>query len=377
MTGAVGTLSTKYGAEFYVTVEAPVGPYMFEEVTASMFNSYETLLRAHSLGTDSEIYIRLHLSDMANQADLIKKYFNSRETTGLVSLIGQPPASGSKCCLESYHVYSPHNVIKTKHNDNCLSLRHSDYSSIWCKSYPASSASVSCQTKEIFENLSADLTAQGSMLHRYLLRTWIYIKDIDRNYKDFSDARREYFDSKSISKRCWYPASTGIGGCAENLSDQVVMDTLSVSGLIPGQVERMNASGHLCSPYEYNMPFERGLRVQYGDRSNYYISGTASIDAHGNVLFPGNPAAQTLRTLENIQSLLVAQGSGLLDIRILVVYLRDIADYALIKSVLIDQIPSEIPLIIVRGTICRTQWLVEIEGIAIIDRENLEFAPYF
>ena len=49
----------------------------------------------------------------------------------------------------------------------------------------------------------------------------------------------------------------------------------------------------------------------------------------------------------------------------MIVYLRDPSDLALIEGRLRERVP-DLPLIIVQGSVCRPEWLVEVEGVAIV-----------
>jgi len=98
--------------------------------------------------------------------------------------------------------------------------------------------------------------------------------------------------------------------------------------------------------YKYNVTFERGVKIAYGDRTHYYISGTASIDKDGNILHPGDIEKQTLRTLENIEALLSSYGSGFYDMKLLLVYVRDSVDTAFINTVLNRILPGGLPFIV-------------------------------
>ena len=48
----------------------------------------------------------------------------------------------------------------------------------------------------------------------------------------------------------------------------------------------------------------------------------------------------------------------------LIVYLRDPADLALIEPRLRERLP-DLPIAIVKGSVCRPEWLIEVEGVAI------------
>ena len=63
-------------------------------------------------------------------------------------------------------------------------------------------------------------------------------------------------------------------------------------------------------------------------------------------------------------ALLEEAGAGFKDIGMAVVYLRDQADYPLVKSILSERLPS-LNVLYVHGPVCRPGWLVEMECIAL------------
>ena len=63
------------------------------------------------------------------------------------------------------------------------------------------------QVRETFKNLTSVLHA-GNFNWENVVRTTIYLRDIDRDYADFNTLRGEFFKEVGIDK---YPASTCIG----------------------------------------------------------------------------------------------------------------------------------------------------------------------
>ncbi len=111
------------------------------------------------------------------------------------------------------------------------------------------------------------------------------------------------------------------------------------------------------------MAFERATRLDTGSARHYYVSGTASIDRHGNVLHLGDVKLQAERLIENIRALLDDGDAKLSDIRYLIVYLRDISDYHAVDTIFRQHFPGT-PYIIVHAKVCRPEWLIEAECIA-------------
>ena len=132
----------------------------------------------------------------------------------------------------------------------------------------------------------------------------------------------------------------------------------------------------ICAPNalneapDYGSAFSRGLRIDIGNVSVLLISGTASIGANGETLYPGDFRAQQRRTYENIAALLEAEGATWKDIVRTSCYLRDIdRDYAafneerteFFKKLGLDPLPASTGI---EAKLCRPDLLVEIEAIA-------------
>jgi len=54
-----------------------------------------------------------------------------------------------------------------------------------------------------------ELLREAGMNFREVVRTWIYLREMDRDYAEFNRARREFFSSRGIEVM---PASTAVGG---------------------------------------------------------------------------------------------------------------------------------------------------------------------
>ena len=122
--------------------------------------------------------------------------------------------------------------------------------------------------------------------------------------------------------------------------------------------------------------FERGLKVKYGDRDHLYISGTSSIDSDGNVIHKNDLLKQSERTLENIQMLLKKSSSSIDEMAYMVVYLKDPADAYLVNNYLKANLPLHVPCLLLQADICRPEWLIEIEGMAISRSYHPEYNDF-
>jgi len=312
------------------------------------------------------IFQRYFLSDAANQADIIREALDKMKDIP-TSIIQQPPLDGSKVALWIYlhkgAVYSDSHII------------HNGYEHLWTGNKYEDTGIVYQQSENILTDYNNYLTSNGCTLKDNCIRTWFFVQDVDTNYADFVKARKDYFDQSGLTANTHYIASTGIEGRNDSLPSLVSMDVYSIKGISQEQITYLHALSHLSPTNIYGVTFERGVAVQYGDRRHIYISGTASIDNQGNVVHIGDVEKQTFRMLENIEMLLKEGKACMDDIAQGIVYLRDTADYRTVKRIL-DKTFPELPLVITLAPVCRPTWLVEMECIAIISREDRRFKNF-
>jgi 2-iminobutanoate/2-iminopropanoate deaminase len=136
----------------------------------------------------------------------------------------------------------------------------------------------------------------------------------------------------------------------------------------------------LNEAYDYPKPssFSRGLRVDLNGLTILLISGTASIDEHGQTVHAGDFRAQQRRTYYNITRLLEAEGATWKDVVRTTCYLRDIErDYAafneertaFFREQRLDPLPASTGI---QAILCRPELLIEIEAIAMFRTEPKE-----
>ena len=126
---------------------------------------------------------------------------------------------------------------------------------------------------------------------------------------------------------------------------------------------------------KYGVTFERGTVMEYGDRGHVFISGTASIDNKGNVVHVGDIVKQTHRMWENVETLLAEGNASFEDVMQIVVYLRDTADYEIVREMFEQRFPHT-PCVIALAPVCRPTWLIEMECIAVTPRRNPRFRDF-
>ncbi len=332
----------------------------------NLLSRYEDISR----GCGRPLTLRLHLSDIANQAATLRPMLKHMDAC--ISLVGQAPADGSRIALEAWHLAGGTHTSSA--HGPILNLESYTIVPTATTGQPNRQGSYD-QTHDAFDNLQRILEYLDGSVERDTVRTWLYCRDIDNNYAGLVAARNAWFAGHGMTPDTHFIASTGIEGQMEEHASLVGMDALSILGLPREQITYMQAPDNLSATHHYGVAFERGTRITYGDRSAFYISGTASIDTDGNIVHPGNVALQTIRTVANIQALMERQGASLGDLKQAVIYLRDTADAPIVAAQLADTPFAQIPHIMLKAPVCRPGWLVEIEAIGISAQGNPRFAP--
>jgi enamine deaminase RidA (YjgF/YER057c/UK114 family) len=295
-----------------------------------------------------------------------------------LSVVEQKPLGNGPVSMLSYHLRQPTNPVNKRLSpfspgrwQNELVVEGRAYSLLLTANYTGGDTlDAYGQTKTTIDALDAVIDGHGMSLLDNGIRTWVYVRDLDNHYLDMVRARRECFAEHGLTHETRYLASTGILGMTFSPKRIVSVDSLSVGGLRPGQVIRMEAPSHMGPTIEYGVTFERGLRVRFGDRSHLYISGTASIDSRGEVLHEGNAERQTRRAVENVRALLAAQSATVGDLAYVIAYVRNAHDRRQVEKVLDEELGQRVPLVMTEAAVCRPSWLMELEGVAVIPDES-------
>lgn len=319
---------------------------------------------------DSLLQARLYVSDASNQCEEIRRsrLFRMLHPTGAFSYIEQPPLSGVKIALllwlaggevEGRRVeFFPHGqILELKAGGLVYLMQTVRFRG------DEEGGDAGCETRRAFDIHVGQLRKRGMSLRDNCLRTWIYVRDVDRHYAAVVKARNEVFDREGLTADTHYIASTGIGGSSESRQSLVAMDFFSVGGLAPGQTGYLHALDYLNPTHDYGVAFERGTWADLAGRRHFFVSGTASIDKHGDCLHRGEVLTQAGRLFLNIRKLLESGGGNLSRVGYFIVYLRDVADYRAVNDYMRLRFPHT-PYLLTEARVCRPEWLIEVECVA-------------
>ena len=350
--------------EYHAYIHATNSLLSFQEQLQSLTKTAKDLLSLAPQGTKC-FMARCHVSDAANQSDTIKNIL-SPILNSTLSIIQQPPLDGTKIAL---WIYAVSNVEK-EYINGISKLYHNGYKHYWTTEKGNSEDSTYQQTVSLLDNSTNILKNQSMSISDNCKRTWLYVNDIDNHYADVVNGRNDVFDREKLTDQTHYIASTGIFGYTGKRGVNVMLDTYSIKGLKVEQTQYLYALSNLNRTSEYGVRFERGVAIKYGDRTHAFISGTASIDNMGNILYPNDIKKQTQRMWENVEALLAEVDMHLdEDVAMMTVYLRDMADYNIVKVLFEKRFPNR-PKAIVLAPVCRPGWLIEMECICIKETKN-------
>lgn len=342
----------------------------FIEQMESLQKTYEHLVNEEIPGAVA-VLKRYFLSDAANQTNLLLATQVEHSDCAL-SIVEQPPLDGTKVAL---WVYLQTDVLARVLPHGDYEVSHGGYRHIWSAGNYNKASKSEYQTRLLLNDYVMRLAEQECSLANNCIRTWFFVQNVDVNYGGVVKARNEVFLTQNLTEKTHFIASTGIAGRHASHEVLVQMDAYAVGGLQQEQIHYLYAPTHLNPTYEYGVSFERGTYIDYGDRRHVFISGTASINNRGEIMYPGDIRKQTLRMWENVETLLAEAECTFEHVGHLIVYLRDIADYTVVQEMFEERFPN-IPKVYLLAPVCRPGWLVEMECMAVKSIHNEAYKPY-
>lgn len=347
------------------TVLRPTSNNLMETQLDELQQQYCHFLKANELTEEDLFFAKAFVSDFLNQKEgihshpLFVKYFNN---CGL-SIVEQPPLDGNKVNIMLLFVKGA--AIRKERKGDVFYAETSDHLHLF-QSIPCFSPVDQLErgTEQLFEQHQETLARHGMSVADNCMRTWLYVRDVDKDYGPVVEGRNTFFRKNGLTADTHFIASTGIEGAGNAIDMPLYTEFYSVKGLQPEQVKYLNAREYLNPTHEYGVAFERGVWINYPQLQCTFISGTASIDKHGDCIHQGDAIKQLERIFLNMEQLLLDADATLSDIAHLIVYLRDVSDYKSVNEWIAHHY-GEVPTVIVQAKVCRPQWLLEIECMAL------------
>jgi enamine deaminase RidA (YjgF/YER057c/UK114 family) len=309
----------------------------------------------------------------------------------VITFVPQHPCDGKLVAIEALGIAGDDEEVEIERwSEHVVIARHNG--SRWVhfgQIVPQTSAtSVYARAFNCFGQIRS-LLANAGVHFDETIRTWIYQGNITgsegryERYQELNRARTDFFRHRKFCpgllppshEAAVYPASTGIGTDNHDL----VMSGIAFATeheeivAVPLENPRQTAAFDYASRYSPTSPkFSRAMALSCGQFAMIFISGTASI-TNSETRHVGDVEAQTHETINNIEALISEQNltrhglpshgttlDGLSHIR---VYIKNARDYARVRAVC-DMRLGGLPAIYAVADVCRSDLLVEIEGVA-------------
>ena len=354
--------------EYHAVIHVAQKRLPFPKQLEAIIGAYNNLIEGQ-LSSAQAVFKRYFLSDAANQADEVVL---SDVTDCAKSIIEQAPLDGTKIALWCYLMTGVQTGLC---KSGLYEVRHGAFRHLWNGSAHNMAANSEYQTRLLFNEYNMQLLEEGCTLEANCIRTWLFVNDVDLNYGGVVRARNQFFFTQGLTVHTHFIASTGIGGRQQDPNVLSQMDNYAIAGIQKEQIHYLYAPTHLNRTSDYGVSFERGTYIDYADRRHVLISGTASINNKGEIMYPKDIVKQTHRMWENVEALLKEAECTYDDVTEMVVYLRDVADYELVKEMYEERFHDK-SYVIVLAPVCRPGWLVEMECMAVKKMENPAYEAF-
>jgi len=368
--------------ELYICARPTRNEGGFDEQARSMYDNLFQVLSEHGAGPRNVITEKVFFSDVDRQfrdlGEIRKDWYNrtmhTAEYLPATIFLHQPPCHQGRLCELQVHVLFPtgDDEVKVRTLDGTLGLasgkvvEHRGVRHLYLTNLTGGEEtddlSFAAQAEDMFARAETLLGREGPSF-RDVVRTWIYVNNMERDYADLNRVRTKFFREHGMTR---LPASTGIQGATYPRERGCAMDLYTLVSDHPVEIEVMYAPT-MDEASEYGSSFSRGMKVVREDRIVLYVSGTASIDNEGKVLHVGDIEGQVHRMLLNVEELLAAQNAAPDDIVTVITYLKEPEFLDIFYKVCEEHsFPKDAPNTVSVADICRPEWLCEIEAIAVI-----------
>ena len=341
--------------------------------------------------TKQTVFVR-SADDIEAFRRLFEAYYGDRVPA--TSFIVQPPCDGQALAIEAWALGGENVEVEFPLPD-LVTVTYDGLRWIYVAgiSSPSTAQGAYAEAEYSFNELARRLEVAGASFND-VSRIWLYQggitetqrgedgKSVER-YRELNRARTDFFEHQAAmgkmtivrdGKAC-YPASTGIGmaGGGMGVSCLGLQTERDDVLLQPLENPRQTSAFDYSSRFSAKSPkFARAMAVKIGNYVTTWVSGTASILDSESVHL-GDIEKQTNQTIDNIQRLISPEnfqqhglsgcGDRLTDLAKIRVYVKRLEDYEKCRAVC-QQRFGGVPTIYALADICRSELLVEIEGVA-------------
>jgi len=307
----------------------------------------------------------------------------------------QPPCSGAALAIEAWAIGG--NLVQFERPaSNVLKVSYDDLTWTYCGSINPRKLTdgVYTQSLDAFQQMKSRLQ-QAGVAFDHVMRTWLVLGSITElegkleRYMELNRARTDFYQDTQFGshhvmpgvKKNMYPASTGIGMNGPSLAVScMALDTPRKDVfLLPLENPQQTPVYYYEACYSPKSPkFVRAMAGLIGDYTTIWVSGTASI-VQSKTLHVGDARKQTEQTIDNIECLIAPEnlaqhgapgaGAKLSDLAKVRVYVKRPEDYAICREVC-ERRFGNVPAIYTIADVCRSDLLVEIEGVAFAKRAS-------
>lgn len=262
--------------------------------------------------------------------------------------------------------------VSTGHSDNYYWAETHSYLLVALWANEAEAGGLKQATENLYSRLLADIDARG---YPHLVRIWNYFADINgvdqdlERYRQFCVGRFNAFEQQQIAE-IQFPSACALG---HQGGDLLIYALASKTPVQHFENPRQASAYHYPAEYGPRSPsFARASLLELPNQpAKIFVSGTASVVGHVTQ-HPDDLQLQIQETLANLDCLLAhisasyAQDNECstpsLTPEILKVYVRHAQDLASIQQQITQAYPS-IPAVYVAADICRSDLLLEVDGI--------------
>ena len=323
------------------------------------------------------------MQDMKNDMDAVRKVrqiaYAASSTEHLIepalNEIEQPPLDLSASLIVAVQAMIPHKSILEKRQvhvksicpcNECIDtqgiiIRAGREMRLLASGICGAGKDAHEQTKNMFE-LAEKLLEEAGMRFSDVVRTWIYLREMERDYGHLNLARREFFQARGINP---VPASTGIEGGMVSDQHDLCLGIYAVKNDKP-IIRTVMTSPTLNEAEEYGADFIRGMKIVEANKIALFVSGTASIDEAGKTAHIDDFEAQVDRMIVNISALLENQGANFRDVVSATSYLKDPTNAKRLKEKFKQAGFEGFPNVFVKAEVCRPDLLCETEVLAVL-----------